>query len=173
MNIRQENSHDYAAIYELVKTAFETAKVKDGDEQDFVNRLRDSDKYIPSLALVAEEDGKIIGHIMVTKTWVTHGDEKHEVLYLAPVSVLLEYRKKGVGSELIRRCLTTGKEMGYKAVFLAGDPGYYHRFGFEATIKHGIKCSIDLPEEFNENIMVCELIPGGLKGVTGVVEMSR
>jgi putative acetyltransferase len=60
VNIRQEGKSDYTTIYNLIKTAFETAKVKDGDGQDSVNELRNSNKYIPELALVAEENGNII-----------------------------------------------------------------------------------------------------------------
>lgn len=76
MIIRQENKNDFEKIYQLVKTAFETAEVKDGDEQDFVNELRSSNHYIPELAFVAELDGEIIGYIMMTQTYVEHETEK-------------------------------------------------------------------------------------------------
>lgn len=171
MIIRSENKNDYSTIYELVKTAFETAKVKDGDEQDFVNRLRSSEKFIPELALVAEEDNKIIGHIMFTKTWVENETGRFEALLLAPLSVLLEHRSQGVGSCLVNTGFQIARDMGYKAVFLAGDPAYYHRFGFSATISYGIKACMDIPEELNENIMVCELVPGALARVTGLVDL--
>ena len=172
MNIRQENKNDYEAIYNLVKTAFETAKVKDGNEQDFVNSIRSSDNYIPELALVVEDRGEIIGHIMLSKTYVENEDkELFEVLYLAPVSVLLERRNQGIGSKLIYESFRRAKKMGYKSVFLAGDPAYYNRFGFVPTIKHNIKCSLEIPEELYENIMVCELLPDALDGISGIVKM--
>ena len=60
MTIRQATPEDFDAIYSLVKTAFQTAKVSDGDEQDFVLKLRKG-RYIPELELVAEEDGVLIG----------------------------------------------------------------------------------------------------------------
>lgn len=172
MNIRQENKNDYEAIYNFVKTAFETAKVKDGNEQDFVNSIRCSDNYIPELTLVAEDRGEIIGHIMLSKTYVENEDkELFEVLYLAPVSVLLERRNQGIGSKLIYESFRRAKKMGYKSVFLAGDPAYYNRFGFVPTIKHNIKCSLEIPEELYENIMVCELVPDALDGISGIVKM--
>ena len=65
MTIRQATPKDFDAIYSLVKTAFQTAKVSDGGEQDFVLKLRKG-SYIPELELVAEEDGVLIGHIMLT-----------------------------------------------------------------------------------------------------------
>ncbi len=171
MIIRQEKVNDYQTIYKLVKTAFETAKVKDGNEQDFVNVLRNSDKYIPELALVAEKDNQIIGHIMLTKTYVENGSCKFEALLLAPVSVMLEYRKQGIGTNLIRTSMEIARDMGFKAIFLAGDPMYYHRFGFVPTMQFNIKCSLEIPEDLYENIMACELVPQGLDGVSGVVKL--
>ncbi|HWR07601.1 hypothetical protein [Sporomusa sp.] len=56
MIIRKETEKDFSQIYDLVKAAFQTAKVSDGKEQDFVNQLRSSSNYIPELALIAEEN---------------------------------------------------------------------------------------------------------------------
>lgn len=170
MIIRQENINDYNIIYQLVKTAFETAQVKDGHEQDLVNGFRNSNKYIPELALVAEFDGKTAGYIMLTKTHVDNGAEKFDVLYLAPVAVAIEYRNQKVGSQLIYTALKKAQDMGYKAVFLAGNPAYYSRFGFVPALRYGIKCNIAVPEELLENIMVCELFPQALDGISGIVE---
>lgn len=166
--IRIENQNDYAEIYSLIKIAFETAKVKDGDEQDFAENLRKGEGYIPELALVAEAEGKLIGHIMLTKTYVQQPDgSKFEGLLIAPVSVLLEYRSYGVGGDLIKRGLDLAKEMGYKAVFLCGDPAYYHRFGFRSTASFGIKYIHDIPDKY---IMAYELQSGSLDNVIGTID---
>lgn len=170
MKIRQENKNDLIEIYELVKTAFETAEVKDGHEQDLVNELRNSSKYIPELALVAEHNEKIIGYIMLTKTNIDHEGENFEVLYLAPIAVAKEYRNQKVGSQLIYAGMKKARAIGFKAVFLAGNPAYYNRFGFVPTIHHGIKCNKEIPEYLFENIMVCELLPRALDGISGIVE---
>ena len=170
MIIRQENKNDFMAIYQFVKTAFETAEVKDGHEQDFVNELRNTNKYIPELALIAEIDGKIAGYIMLTRTNVYNGAEKFEVLYLAPVAVAIEYRNQKIGSELIRTAMKKARDMGFKAIFLAGNKTYYSRFGFVPTVRYGIKCNIEVPEELLENIMACELYSQALSGISGVVE---
>jgi predicted N-acetyltransferase YhbS len=63
MIIRQEKPEDFSRTYHLVKTLFRTVS-----EQDFVNRLHSSANYIPELALIAEENGKLIGHILLTIT---------------------------------------------------------------------------------------------------------
>lgn len=168
MKIRPETEKDYSEIYDLIKTAFETAKVKDGDEQDFAVKLRNGKGYIPELALVAEENNKLIGHIMLTKTYVKQPDRNEfEGLLLAPVSVLIEHRNKGVGSALIKEGFRIAKELGYKAAFLCGDPEYYHRFGFRPTTSFGIKHIHNIPEQY---VMVCELETGSLDNVTGSID---
>lgn len=104
--VRQEREAEFPAIYELIRTAFATAEVSDGDEQDFANRLRIHGNYIPELALVAECQGKLIGHIMLTRTVVTQDDgTPYEALMIAPLSVVLDYRNQGVGSALLKEGL--------------------------------------------------------------------
>ena len=67
MHIRLAQESDYQKIYELVQTAFLTAQVSDGTEQDFVLKLREGDTFIPQLEFVAEDNNELIGHIMMTK----------------------------------------------------------------------------------------------------------
>jgi len=170
MHIRREIPEEFSQLYDLVKTAFQTAKVSDGNEQDFVNQLRAGGGYIPELALVAEEDGKLIGHIMLTKMNIIDRDKRIETLLLAPVSVSLEYRNKGVGSGMIRECFKLAKEMGYTAVLLAGDPAYYHRFGFQASVDFSIENANGFPDEY---VLACELVPGTLAGISGTVDFMK
>ena len=104
MTIRQATPEDFDAIYSLVKTAFQTAKVSDGDEQDFVLKLRKG-SYIPELEFVAEEEGVLIGHIMLTGASIRENGGCFGTLLLAPLSVALEWRAKGIGAALIREAL--------------------------------------------------------------------
>ena len=68
--IRQEKLSEFQYIYDFVRVAFETAKVSNGKEQDFVNKLRASDGYIPELALVAEKTQKLLDILCLLKpTW--------------------------------------------------------------------------------------------------------
>jgi predicted N-acetyltransferase YhbS len=167
MVIRRERAEEFPRIYDLVKVAFQTAKVSNGTEQDFVNQLRSGDTYIPELALVAEEDGKLVGHIMMSRAHIVNGADKFAVTYVAPLSVVLEFRNKGIGSALMKEAFKLAREMGYTSVFLVGDPAYYHRFGFKSAISFGIKHMHEIPDE---NVMACELVPGALKNVTGTTD---
>lgn len=170
MNIRQEQPADYDEIYKLVQTAFETAKVKDGNEQDFVLRLRGSvGRYIPQLALVAVENNALVGHVMFTKLQICAGDKVYEELMLAPLCTALAYRGKGVGGELIREGFRLAKEMGYSAVFLCGDPAYYSRFGFKVTTEFGIENLSDIPPQY---VMGCELYEHALAHKSGTIRVE-
>jgi predicted N-acetyltransferase YhbS len=169
MLIRKETKKDYEAINELVKDAFKTAEVTDGGEHRFVDFRRRSGRYIPDLSLVAEVKNKIVGYIMISETYVSCNGNNHLVLYLAPLAVDKNFRKENVGGRLVKYSLSKAKDMGYKAVFLAGNENYYKRFGFVPTCIYEIECNIKISEEQKKNIMVCELYPGALKGITGTV----
>ena len=70
MNIRTERPDDYEAVYSLVEQAFASAEHSDGTEQDLVAALRKGEAFVPELSLVAEIDGKIVGHILFTEAKV-------------------------------------------------------------------------------------------------------
>lgn len=130
--------------------------------------LRNGESYIPELDLVAEIDGRLIGHIMFTKTYITKPNgSKYDTLLVAPLSVLLEHRKSGVGSKLMEEGLTIAGTMGYLSVFLIGDPDYYQRFGYKHTSLYGINHE-SLPVEY---LMTKELSEGALDGVSGLIKM--
>lgn len=166
MNIRPEQERDFKDIYELVKKAFESAKVSNGDEQNFVDRLRAGSAYVPELALVAEENGRLIGHIMLTEWPLWQGDESRTMLLLAPLAVALEKRGAGIGAALVSEALNRARSKWYEAVFLVGDPAYYSRFGFKSVSEFEIRPSLDIPLQY---VQVFELIPGALGDQAGAV----
>jgi predicted N-acetyltransferase YhbS len=167
--IRQEKPEDFLNIYFLVKTAFQTAKVSNGAEQEYVKKLRASSNYIPELALVTEQDAKLVAHIMLTKTYVVTGGSKFEALLLAPLCVALEYRKHGVGSKLVAKSFEYAKNLGYTSVFVVGDPAFYGRFGFKSSVLFGINHVPLLPEQY---VMVYELSPDALTGIAGTITFT-
>ena len=129
--VRQEREAEFPAIYELIRTAFATAEVSDGDEQDFANRLRIHGNYIPELALVAECQGKLIGHIMLTRTVVTQDDgTPYEALMIAPLSVVLPQSGCRIG--LAQRRLTTCPKYGLPGSFSLRQSGLLRTFRFQS-----------------------------------------
>ena len=150
IEIRKEQKSDYEEVYNLVKTAFEKAKESDGNEQDLVVDLRNSDNFVPELSLVAKKDDKVVGYILFTKIQIG----KYEELALAPLAVLPEYQRQGIGSKLIKEGHKIAKEMGYHYVVVLGSDKYYPKFGYEKASKYGIKPPFDVPDE---NFMVIKL----------------
>lgn len=165
--IREEKKEDFPEIYNLIKTAFETAQVKDGDEQDYAVKLRNSPKYIPELALVAEKNNNLIGHVMFTRFEILRPDESRiKTLLVAPLSVRLEYRNKGVGSALITEGIHIAKKLGHTSVFLCGNPDYYKRFGFKESSGYGITNVNNIPNQYS---LAYELKTNALYGIIGTI----
>ncbi len=167
MNIRTVRPSDYPAVYGLVKTAFQTARVSDGAEQDFVTALRARPTYLPDLELAAENDeGLLTGHIMLTKTAVGDGGAPLPALMLAPLSVRLENRDCGLGAALVHEGLRRARELGYTAVFLVGDPAYYGRFGFRPVTEYGLRNETHAPDQY---VLGRPIVPGALENASGGV----
>ncbi len=93
--------------------------------------------------------------------------EVYPVLGLAPVAVLPEYQRLGIGAGLVRRGLEDCRRMGHNVVVLVGHPSYYPRFGFLPAGPLGLELPIPVPEEA---FMALELTPGALNGVRGMVK---
>lgn len=168
--IRQEQENDYPVVYKIVESAFKDMAESDHSEHLLVERLRKSDAFIPELSLVAESDGKVIGHILMTKVEIVSDDKRTTSLGLAPVSVLPEYQGKGIGGALIREAHKRAAGLGYGSAVLLGHKDYYPRFGYKKAIDFGIEFPFDVPSEF---CMAAELLPDGLKDIHGKVKYSK
>lgn len=170
MTIRQETEKDHSEVFHVIERAFKEAEFTDNTEQFLVERLRKSDAFIPELSMVAEIDGKIVGHILLTKIIIKNKSTEFDSLALAPVSVLPEFQGKGIGGKLIVEAHKKARELGHKSIVLLGHENYYPRFGYEQADNYGIELPFEVPKE---NCMVIELIENGLNGVNGMVEYPK
>ena len=125
--IRNETSADVAAIAEVTFAAFRILEISNHTEQFIVEALRAAKAL--TISLVAEVDGRLVGHIAFSPVIIADGTPNW--YGLGPVSVLPEYQRKGIGQALIRKGLTRLKDMDAQGCCLAGHPEYYKRFGFE------------------------------------------
>lgn len=166
MNIRPEDPAEFAAIYDFIKTAFLTAEHHDGDEQDFAERLRTGKGYIPDLALVAEQNGQIIGHIMLTRFHIATQVGNRDILLVAPLLVAFGHRSEGVGSALMHEAICRAGKLGHTVALLIGDPAYYSRFGFRQSTDLGIRNIDEIPDCY---VQALELTSGALRGVEATV----
>jgi putative acetyltransferase len=131
--VRPERADEAAAVHGLTGSAFGREL-----EADLVDALRRAPEYIPELSLVAATEHAAIGHVMLTRLWLADGETRHDALVLAPLSVVPEWQRKGVGSALVRRALADAAAAGHRLVVLMGSRHYYPRFGFEPSAPHGV-----------------------------------
>lgn len=161
VQIRTENKADFEEIHHLVARAFEQ-----GFESELIKKIRKGRTYVPELALVAEKNHQLLGHILFSKIKIMGSNQCFDTLALAPLAVDPAYQQKGIGSMLVTRGLERAKTLGFLSVIVLGSADYYSRFGFQkASIWH-IQCPFDVPEEA---FMAVELVKGALQGKEGVV----
>jgi putative acetyltransferase len=127
--IRDEKEEDFSVITDLTSKAFETLEVSDHTEQFVVLALRQAQAL--TVSLVAELDGKVVGHIAFSP--VNLSDGTTDWYGLGPVSVIPKLQKNGIGKRLIEEGLARIKKLGAKGCCLVGHPEYYGQFGFVHT----------------------------------------
>lgn len=167
IRIREEQRSDAAAIYRLVEEAFAPMAESDHREQLLVERLHQSDSFLPQLSLVAEtEEQEIAGYILLTKVMIVSEAGEKASLAVAPLAVLPQYQNRGIGGKLIREAHKKAAALGFGTAVLLGHKDYYPRFGYRRASDYGIRFPFEVPPEC---CMVAELIPDALEGISGTV----
>jgi putative acetyltransferase len=103
---------------------------------------------------------KLIGHIMYSP--VTVGDATGAGL--APLAVLPEHQRCGIGSELVRVGNQRLEAAGCRFIVVLGHPSFYPRFGFRPAGMYGILCQWNVPHDAFMVAMLSEPA-ADLKGV--------
>ena len=161
IEIREEQAGEYQEIRQIIVAAF------GGDiEANVVQLLRDRNKA--PVALVAVSDNKIVGHIMFSPVTITPAPKAFRAVGLAPLSVLPEFQRQGIGSTLAREGLKECAVAGFEMAVVLGSPHYYPRFGFSRASLYGLGNEYDADEHF----MAMELKNGALDKVSGTVRYS-
>lgn len=131
MRIRPETAADYAAVADVTAAAFGKQ-----DEARLVAAIRTSEEFVPELTLVAEENGRIVGHVMYSYSALEGAEMR--LLQLSPLSVAPDRQRTGIGSALTRESLRLADERGEPLVLVLGHPSYYPRFGFRPASTLGL-----------------------------------
>ena len=170
MIIRQEQPSDYEEVYELVKMSFATNADDDGTTHDYLDELRKKDAFIPELSLVAEhDDGTIVGQIVLYETSIATPQGELTELLLSPISVHPSFFKQGIARAMVDEAVRKAREMGFRAIFLCGDPAVYARLGFVPSYEYNIFHKDDISKTADWS-MVRELYDGALHGISGIVD---
>jgi putative acetyltransferase len=156
ITVRSESPDDYKAIDVVHLSAFEGE-----DEAGLVAKLRADSAYSADLALVAEFNGRIVGHLVLTPATLRKADGEIKVLVLAPMAVVPSQSHRGIGTELLQEAIRRARDGGYAAIIEAGKPDYYARHGFDQASKLQIRCDLPVPEDA---VMALEISEGALSG---------
>ena len=152
LTIRPERATDVPGIHALHRATFGGAT-----EADLVDALRSEGSIV--LSLVAEEDGRIVGHVLYSRLAIEMGTALVPALALAPLAVEPARQRNDIGSHLVqeahRRLAAQAEEM----VFVVGDPGYYGRFGFSVAAALPFETPYD-----GAHVMALALNPSVAKG---------
>lgn len=158
MTIRGERPEDASRVRHVNEAAFGRPA-----EADLVERLRRACQ--DSLSLVAE-DAAVVGHILFTPVVVESPGRRVLGMGLAPLAVLPDRQRRGVGSQLVRRGLNLLRERGCPFIVVVGHPEYYPRFGFEPASTRGLASQWEGVGD--PAFMVLVLDVPGMAGVSGV-----
>ena len=159
ITIRTERADDISAVHRVNEIAFGRS-----DEAALVDGLRAVSD--PQISLVAVVNVQVVGHIFFSPVSIESEDITSSALGLAPMAVLPEYQRQGIGSKLVLEGLKECQRIGYNVIVVLGHPQYYPRFGFAPARRSGLYSEYDVPDEV---FMVVELKPEALRGLRGLV----
>lgn len=165
MHIRESGTEDLAAIRGVHEDAF-------GDPEgpliaQLASELLNDETARPLLSLLAEDNGRIVGHVIFSSVKV-EGSPHLKVYILAPLAVLKIYQRQGIGTQLIRHGLAMLRQRDADIVLVYGDPNYYRRTGFAAG--HAIEAPY--PLRYPDAWMALELKAGALAEARGVARCA-
>jgi putative acetyltransferase len=143
VEVRAEATDDRDAVRAVHLAAF-------GDHGEVVTHLvddlRDAVARGEGLSLVAEEQDRIVGHVMFSPCRLDAPRRLVSVQVLSPIGVVPACQRQGIGTTLIRRGVELLSDRGVPLVFLEGSPAYYSRFGFRSAAEAGFrKPSLRIP----------------------------
>ncbi len=154
--VRPERHADRDRIETVHRAAFEGEA-----EAALVRALRETPAYLPELSLVAEDHGRVVGHIMLSRARLQGPEGEREVLVLGPEAVLPSQSHRGIGARLLQEALERARAAGFTAVVEAGRPDYYQERGFRPAAAWGLRPSLSVEPEM---VSALELVPGALAG---------
>jgi len=156
VRIRPERPGDEAEIGATTGAAFAGKTYSDQTEPQMIERLRRAGAL--TISLVAEEDGRVVGHVAFSPVTLSGGEAGW--YGLGPISVRPDRQKQGIGSALIHEGMERLRALGAQGCVLVGDPGYYNRFGFAAA-DPALKVA-DVPPEYFLVLPLQGSVPSGI-----------
>ncbi len=160
--VRAESESDHDAIDRVHRLAFGQA-----NEGRLVRAPRCFPEFVPDLSLVAEAERAIVGHILFTPIHIRESTLAIPALALAPMAVLPDWQRRGVGSSLVKDGIDRCRRLGHAWIIVLGHSEYYPRFGFVPASGFGIRAPFPVSDDA---FMAMALQPHAFAECAGVVE---
>ena len=167
LEIRHATNEDRAAVLAVEAAAFATPA-----EAELVAALLEDPTAQPVVSLLAEAEGKPVGHILFTSAAVQGDGVIVPASILAPLAVVPEAQRRGVGLALIRAGIEALTPLDVGLVFVLGHIDYYPRAGFRPALPFGLRAPYDIDPAVANAWMVREARPGLLGAVQGTVRCA-
>jgi putative acetyltransferase len=137
--IRRETAADERAARAVQVAAFAAPELDGAEpvEARLLDELRAEGDLVPGLSLVAVVDDEVVGHVVCSRARIGDTGEWN-ALGLGPIGVLPDLQRHGVGTALMHATVGAADALGWPAIVLLGDPGFYSRFGFEPAAIRGL-----------------------------------
>lgn len=162
--IREALKSDLDDVLSIERVAF-----GEDEEAELVRNLLDDPSAQPILSLLAFQGDRAVGHILFTTARLTNSPNPASIAILAPLAIVPDAQKQGIGGQLIERGLQLLSRSGVDLVFVLGYPEYYGRHGFTPAGCLGFEASYPIPDRHANAWMVQALRPGVIGSVSGKV----
>ena len=172
--IRREMPTDYAAVEELTRNAFWNVYRPGCLEHYVVYVLRQDPDFVPELDLVMERDGQLIGHVLYMRAKIVADDGREiPMMTFGPISIRPDLQRQGLGKYLLDYSMEQAGKLGAGALCIEGNIDFYGKSGFVVAGTRGIRYHGEPEQESIPYVLLKELWPGFLDGVTGVYHTPK
>ncbi len=167
MEIREASDSELNDVLRVENDAFGYDK-----EANLVKDLLGDSSAKPYFSFLAFSNDRAVGHILFTSAQLEGTQEDVSISLLAPLAVIPEFQKQGVGGKLIEHGLQHLTTFDVDLVFVLGHPEYYPQYGFKPAGIQGFEAPYPIPEEHANAWMVQELRPRVIGSVFGKVRCA-
>ncbi|NIA68853.1 N-acetyltransferase [Pelagibius litoralis] len=164
MIIRETLESDLPALLDINRLAF-----GEDDEAALVQDILGDPSAEPTLSLIAFDGERPVGHILFSRARLSEPDSSKSLAILAPLAVVPDAQRQGIGGRLIESGLAQLTKSGVDLVFVLGDPDYYQRHGFRPAGRQGLNAPYPVSDEHADAWMVQGLREGAIDTAGGRV----
>ena len=140
MFIREAVESDLDDVLSVERGAFGS-----DEEANLVKALLGDPSARPFVSVLAFQEHRAVGHILFTKAELDP-EAPLSLSILAPLAVLPDSQKQGIGGKLIDYGLEVLSKCGTDLVFVLGYPEYYQHWGFRPAGSLGLHAPYPIPE---------------------------